>query len=123
MQLYLSCALIGALAGVIAALCGVGGGVFMVPVFVIGLHMEQKTAVATSLAIVIFTSIVATVRNSGNMLVDWKVVAATALASSVVVWFASDWLKKMSNLSLTRIFAVFMIAMGLWMLGKSLSKG
>jgi uncharacterized membrane protein YfcA len=123
MQLYLSCALIGALAGVIAALCGVGGGVFMVPVFVIGLHMEQKTAVATSLAIVIFTSLVATVRNSGNLLVDWKVVAATALASSVVVWFASDWLKKMSNLSLTRIFAVFMIAMGLWMLGKSLSKG
>lgn len=123
MQLYLSCALIGALAGVIAALCGVGGGVFMVPVFVIGLHMEQKTAVATSLAIVIFTSLVATVRNSGNLLVDWKVVAATALASSVVVWFASDWLKKMSNLSLTRIFAVFMIAMGLWMLGKSFSKG
>lgn len=123
MPFYLSCLLIGALAGVIAALCGVGGGVFMVPVFVIALHMEQKTAVATSLAIVIFTSVVATVRNSGNHLVDWKVVAATALASAVVVWFASDWLKKMSNLSLTRIFAVFMIAMGVWMLGKSFSKG
>jgi uncharacterized membrane protein YfcA len=123
MQLYLLCAFSGALAGAVAGLCGVGGGVILVPVFVIGLHMEQKTAVATSLAIIIFTALVATVRNSGNQLVDWKVVAATALASSVVVWFASDWLKKMSNLSLTRIFAVFMIAMGLWMLGKSFSKG
>ena len=123
MPLYALCVLIGAFAGVIAALCGVGGGVFMVPAFVICLHMEQKTAVATSLAIVIFTALVATVKNAGNLLVDWKVVVATAVASAVVVWFASDWLKKMSNLSLTRIFAVFMIAMGVWMLGKSFSKG
>lgn len=123
MQLYLICALVGALAGIVAGLCGVGGGLFMVPAFVIALHMEQKTAVATSLAIIIVTAFVATVRNTGNLLVDWKVVAATALASAVTVWFAADWLKKMSNLSLTRIFAALMIAMGVWMLGKSFSKG
>jgi uncharacterized membrane protein YfcA len=113
-------ALIGMVAGVLAGLCGVGGGVFMVPAFALLLHMGQKTAVATSLAIVIVTSVVATVKNTGNQLVDWKVVAATAVTSALVAWFAADWLRKLSNLSLTRIFAVFMIVIGLYMLIRSL---
>jgi uncharacterized protein len=113
------CVLIGAFAGMVAALCGVGGGVLMVPAFVLLLHMGQKTAVATSLAVVIFTSIAATAKNASNQFVDWKTVGLTALASVVVVWFAADLLKKMSNITLTRIFAVFMIVMGAQMLIKS----
>jgi uncharacterized membrane protein YfcA len=48
---------IGVLSGVVAALCGVGGGVVMVPAFVSLLGLPQKVAVATSLAIIIPTSI------------------------------------------------------------------
>jgi uncharacterized membrane protein YfcA len=112
-------ALIGAVAGILAGLCGVGGGVFMVPAFALLLNMGQKTAVATSLAVVILTSLVATVKNANNQLVDWKIVASTAVVSALVAWFAADWLKKLSNLSLTRIFAVFMILIGLYMLFRS----
>lgn len=120
---YLICAGIGIVAGVLAGLCGVGGGVFMVPAFVLFLSMKQKEAVATSLAVVIVTSVVATVKNSGNQLVNWKLAIVTALASILVVWYAADWLKKMSNLTLTRIFAVFMVVIGVWMLGRSFQKG
>jgi uncharacterized membrane protein YfcA len=119
MPVWVIGSLIGAVAGVLAGLCGVGGGVFMVPAFALLLHMGQKTAVATSLAIVIVTSLVATIKNAGNQLVDWKVVASTAVVSALVAWFAADWLKKLSNLSLTRIFAVFMILIGLYMLVRS----
>jgi uncharacterized membrane protein YfcA len=48
-----TCLAIGIVSGVIAALCGVGGGVVMVPAFVFFLKLPQKTAVATSLAIII----------------------------------------------------------------------
>lgn len=120
--------LIGVVAGVLAGLCGVGGGVFMVPAFVLLLKMSQKTAVATSLAVVILTSLAATARNVGNQLVDWRVVVPTALASALVAWFAADWLKRLSNQTLTRVFAVFMILIGLYMLtisfgNKSVSRG
>ncbi len=111
--------LLGAISGVAAALCGVGGGVFLVPAFVFFFGLPQKQAVATSLAVIILTSFVATIRNAGNLLVDWKVAVWTACGSAVVVWFAAEWLKKLSNATLTRIFAVFVILMGLYMLVRS----
>ena len=40
----------GALAGVANGLFGSGGGLFLVPLFVSWLHMEQKKAFATSVA-------------------------------------------------------------------------
>jgi uncharacterized membrane protein YfcA len=121
MSLYVIGALCGMAAGLLAGLCGVGGGIVLVPAFVFFLRMDQKTAVATSLAVIIVTSLAGTLRNSGNQLVDWKVVGATALASAVMVWFASDWLRKLSNLSLTRLFAIFMVVMGIYMLVRSFS--
>ncbi|MFO7535039.1 MAG: sulfite exporter TauE/SafE family protein [Kiritimatiellia bacterium] len=120
---YAICVGIGVVAGLLAGLCGVGGGVFMVPAFVLFLSMKQKEAVATSLAVVIGTALMGTLKNSGNQLVNWRVVIITSLASLLVVWFAADGLKKMSNLTLTRIFAVSIVAIGLWMLGRSFSKG
>src|SRR5213078_3555728 len=41
----------------------VGGRIFMVPMFVTFLGLTQKQAVATSLAVIIFTSVAATLSN------------------------------------------------------------
>ena len=46
-------AAIGIAAGLLGALCGVGGGIVMVPAFVAALGFEQKKAVATSLAVIV----------------------------------------------------------------------
>jgi len=112
------CLLIGGLSGVIAALCGVGGGVILVPAFVMFLGLEQKTAVATSLTAIILTSLAATIRNSGNNLVDFKVAIPTAIGSAALAWFAADYLKQLSNATLSRIFAVLLIVVGIHMLLK-----
>ncbi len=66
MQTILIPILIGCLGGTIAALCGVGGGIVMVPAFVLLLGMEQKQAVATSLAVIAPTAIVAIARISAG---------------------------------------------------------
>ena len=108
--------LIGALSGVIAALCGVGGGVVMVPLFVSYLGLSQKQAIATSLAAMILTAIAATAKNQSSELVNWKIAIPCGAAAAVIAWFASDALKALNNRTLTIIFACTMIAMGIRML-------
>ena len=107
--------LIGALGGLLAALCGVGGGIVMVPAFVLALGLEQKRAVATSLAVIVPTALIATVQYSRGGLVDWKIVLPTAVGAVAVAFLATDWLKSMSNITLTRIFALVLIAVGVRM--------
>ena len=116
MAQLVTCILVGMISGVAAALCGIGGGVIMVPAFVALLGLEQKTAAATSLAAIIVTALVATVKNSGNSLVNWKVTIPTALAAGVLAWFAADWLKLMSNLTLARVFGGLIVVIGMKML-------
>lgn len=112
----LTCLGIGVLSGVIAALCGVGGGVVMVPAFVMLLKLPQKTAVATSLAIIIPTALMATTQNARSGYVDWKVAIITAISASIFAYFGAGWLKTMSNETLTRIFGTVLVVFGLRML-------
>jgi uncharacterized membrane protein YfcA len=116
MQTLIFCILTGAVGGVVAALCGVGGGIIMVPAFVFFFGMDQKQAVATSLAAIILTALVASFKNVSNGFVDWKIAIPTALSAALVAWFAADGLRALSNLALTRIFAVVMVTLGLRML-------
>ena len=110
------CVMVGVATGVISALCGVGGGIIMVPAFVGLLGMNQKNAVATSLAAIILTALASSVRNWGNQLVDWRVSLATGLAAGLVAWFAAGWLKQLSNVTLTRLFAILILIIGAHML-------
>jgi hypothetical protein len=112
----LTCLGIGVLSGVIASLCGVGGGVVMVPAFVFFLNLPQKTAVATSLAIIIPTALMATTQNAKSGFVDWKIAAITAVSASVFAYFGAGWLKTMSNETLTRIFGTVLVIFGVRML-------
>ena len=107
---------IGVLSGVVAALCGVGGGVVMVPAFVFLLGLEQKVAVATSLAIIIPTALTATIQNARNDLVHWKFAAVTAVSAAIFAYFGAGWLKNLSNERLTQIFGVVLIVFGVRML-------
>ncbi len=108
--------LIGVVSGVVAALCGVGGGIVMVPFFVLLLGMPQKTAVGTSLAAIVLTALFASARNHANHFIDWRIAIASGVAGAVVAWFAADALRYLSNQTLTRIFAVLLIAVGIRML-------
>lgn len=112
----LKCLGIGIISGIVAALCGVGGGVVMVPAFVLMLDLPQKTAVATSLAIIIPTALMATTQNARSGLVNWQVVLYTAIASSIFAYFGAGWLKKLSNETLTQIFGMLLIVFGVRML-------
>lgn len=107
---------IGVLSGVIAALCGVGGGVVMVPAFVMLMALPQKHAVATSLAIIIPTAIMATVQNAKSDFIHWKLVLITSLSAATFAYFGAGWLKDLSNDTLTRVFGIILVVFGVKML-------
>ena len=118
MKLLFLGSLIGILAGLAGALCGVGGGIIMVPAFTLALGLEQKTAIATSLAVVVISGISGTANHvfSKSDLIDWKLVAVTATGAALAAWFGSDLMRTLSNQQLTRIFGVVMVLVGFPML-------
>jgi uncharacterized membrane protein YfcA len=118
---------VGSLAGVIAALCGVGGGVVMVPAFVMLLGLSQKQAVATSLMAMIPTAIVTSLKNqavfgsavqggASDRLGDWKIALLAGIGGSLMGWFAADWMRQWSDEKLVRFFGVILVLMGMRML-------
>ena len=112
----LICLGIGSVSGVIAALCGVGGGVVMVPCFVGMLGLSQKHAVATSLMAMIGTAVVSSIQNQRNGYIEVKMAMWTMVGGMIVSWFAAGWLKSMSNERLTQFFGAFLLIMGIRML-------
>ena len=119
MKLILFAILTGIAAGLLGALCGVGGGIVMVPAFVGLLGLEHKRAVATSMAVIIVMAFAATASNlRAHKLIDWQVVATVGLASAVAAWFGSDLMRGLSNQMLTRVFGGFLVVFGLRMLWK-----
>jgi uncharacterized membrane protein YfcA len=119
MKTLIIAAFTGVIAGLLGALCGVGGGIVMVPAFVTVLGFEQKKAVATSLAVIVIIALVATLNTSLRKepgLIDWRVVALAALAAALAAWFGTDLMHKLSNQYLTRIFGVVLLVFGIKML-------
>ncbi len=110
--------IVGLSAGLLGALCGVGGGIVMVPAFVTALGMEHKKAVATSLAVIVIVSLVSTLNTSlrkGDSMIDWRIVALTAVAAALAAWL-TDLMHKLSNQHLTRLFGFVLLAFGAKML-------
>ncbi len=74
-------AFIGLIAGVLAGMFGVGGGILFVPTLVLALGLTQLHAEATSLLAIIPTAVVGTWRQLRYGNVDLRAAAAIGIAS------------------------------------------
>lgn len=116
MKTLLTALIIGALAGCVAALAGVGGGILMVPAFKHFFDLDQKQAIATSSAVIVVTALAVTIQFAQDKLIHWQIVAWTAAGSTVIGFLVADHLKEFKNTTLTRGFALLLIAVGVKML-------
>jgi uncharacterized membrane protein YfcA len=91
LDVWLAAALIavGLLAGLVAGLYGVGGGVVIVPVLVILFSVPDPVAKGTSLVVILPTAIVGTLRNLRHGNTDLGAAAATGLGGVVSAYLAS----------------------------------
>jgi uncharacterized protein len=111
---------VGAIAGVLAGLLGVGGGLVIVPMMVITLTWQgipqehiMHLALGTSLASIVFTSVSSFMAHHRRGAVDWQVVRRTALGIVIGTSIGTFLVSKLSTGILKAIFVVFLYYMGI----------
>ncbi|HEX6370238.1 MAG TPA: sulfite exporter TauE/SafE family protein [Longimicrobium sp.] len=100
--------------GVLTGLVGVGGGFLIVPALVLLAGLQMKQAVGTSLAVIAMNSFTGLAGYLGQVDFAWSVIAgftAVAILGSMV---GVRLVSHVPQRALQRGFAVFLLAMGLW---------
>ncbi|MCE9613397.1 MAG: sulfite exporter TauE/SafE family protein [Lentisphaerae bacterium] len=123
MTLWLAYLAIGSIAGLLAGLLGVGGGLIIVPLLAFaftthGLPAEhvQRLALGTSLATIVFTATSSGLAHHRHGAVRWDAVARLA-AGIVVGTFGGSWVAaRLSPASLKGFFAAFLLYVSIQML-------
>lgn len=104
----------GLLIGSISAAVGIGGGILTVPILVLFYHLQGEVATATSLGLIVFTSLSATYAYIREKRIDFRlafVFIIIAVPGSVCGAILSQWLKAQNfELDIFQLlFAIIMI--------------
>lgn len=109
--------LIGLAAGMLGGMVGIGGGLVIVPALMYFLAFSQHEAQGTSLGLLVLpVAILAVINYYKNGYVDFRVVGLLAIGFVVGSYFGSKMALSIPQLTLKRIFAVFMILIAIKML-------
>lgn len=117
-MINIAVAAIGLLSGLVGGLFGVGGGVVIVPLLILALGISTKTAIGTSLAVIIPTSIMAALRHYQLGNVDLRLAALMAAGALIGALAGASLTAYVSGEWLRRGFAVFLILTAIRMLMK-----
>jgi len=122
LEIFLYCAAFGIISGVLSGLLGIGGGIVIVPFIAWlltnhGMPAESimQTAIATSLATIIITSISAVLAQHRRGAINWPVVKTLTPGIAIGAWFGADLAHFLSSELLAMIFGSFLLANGLRM--------
>ena len=99
----------GALAGLVSALFGVGGGIVIVPLLVGFAGYDAKRATSTSLAAIILIAIWGTIAQGALGNVDWSAAALIGIPAMVGVTVGVAVKQRISTARLEIGFAVLMV--------------
>lgn len=115
-------AAIGAFAGVMAGLLGVGGGIILVPAFYyafsgLGYDNAQlmQICLGTSLATIIFTSIRSVLAHHKKGAVDWQILRSWAPGIAIGAILGMVAATGLRSATLTAIFGILGVIVGLYM--------
>lgn len=109
MGFWVVCGMIGFVAGTLGGLLGVGGGIVMVPAFLNVLGMSARQAIGTSMGVILFTAISASLRHHqlGNL--DLRVVVPVALLSMCGAYVGATLTSRVPERTLRMVFAAFLV--------------
>jgi len=109
---YLYACLIGLASGLTSGLFGVGGGIVMVPAMMFLLKTDIKTAIGTSLAVIIPTAVMGALKHHQLSHVSWRM-ALAIMPMALAGGFCGAWLTRyLSSTDLKRAFGVFLVLVG-----------
>lgn len=113
----------GLAVGVMTGIVGVGGGFLIVPSLVLFAGLSIHHAVATSLVVIVANSWMAFFRYQGGMVedglsIDWATIGMFIGVGAVGTFVGKAVGGRINQRSLKRIFAVFLLIMGLVMVSR-----
>ncbi|WP_166263470.1 sulfite exporter TauE/SafE family protein [Marinobacter caseinilyticus] len=125
MELILACSALGIVAGILAGMLGIGGGVVIVPALILILTAQGYpgefvviSAVATSLATIIFTSISAARAQIKRKAVDWPIFRRWALLVVIGSFLSGFIAARLPAVVLEIGIACFLLVVSLIMLSR-----
>src|SRR3954451_24030109 len=102
----------GVAVGFLTGFLGVGGGFLVVPALVIVLRMPMRLAVGTSLMIIVLNSASSFASRLGAVGLDWRVIVPFTVGAVLSCIAAKSLAHRLSGTTLTRAFAILLIAVG-----------
>ena len=104
---------IGFVTGTLSGLLGIGGGVIMVPALVVLFSMPPVIAKGTSVAVIVPSAIVGTIRNRANDNVDLRVGAAIGIAGVISAVIGSVIANSLSDSLSNTMFAILLVSVAI----------
>jgi uncharacterized protein len=107
---------IGLVAGVFAALFGVGGGIVAVPLLILFARLPERSATATSLGAIGITALAGVVVYSlrGEVHVGYAALVGLPAAAGAIL--GTSLQQRITTTTLTYGFAGLLVAVGVWLL-------
>lgn len=113
----------GAVVGTITGLVGAGGGFLIIPALVLLAKLPMKQAVGTSLIIIAAKSLIGFTGDlRGDELIDWRFLGLFSAVAVIGILAGSMLSKRIPNEKLKPAFGWFVLVMGVYIIGKELSK-
>jgi uncharacterized membrane protein YfcA len=112
----------GAVVGLLTGVLGVGGGFLVVPALVMLLGLPVQVAVGTSLVVIAMNSLAGFLGHVGNDSFDPLVTLIFTAAGLVGTFSGMKLSRRLSSSKLQEAFAVFVIALAVFLLIDNLSK-
>lgn len=100
---------VGIVAGFLAGLLGIGGGVLKVPAFVLLLGMSQFIAAGTAAFTNILSAAAGALTFGANDAINWTAAATVFIGSAVGAWYGAKQLHRVPEFALTGIFSILML--------------
>jgi uncharacterized protein len=105
--------------GVLTGLVGIGGGFLVVPALVLLARVPMRQAVGTSLLVIAMNSAAGFAGYLDTVRFDWEFLAGFTAAAVVGALVGTALLTRIPQTALKRGFAVFLLAIGGFVLGKN----
>jgi len=115
-------ALEGSVVGVITGIVGAGGGFLIIPALVLLARLPMKMAVGTSLLIIAAKSLIGFLGDVSTQTIDWQMLLIFTALSIVGIFIGSALSKKINEKALKKGFGWFVLIMGIYIIGKELTK-
>lgn len=112
LTLWLSVVLVlaGVAVGLLASLLGVGGGAVLVPLMVVGMGMPTVVAKGTSLAVIVFSSVVGTIGNRRHSNIDVPAAVTVGLSGVLFGFIGGQVSLGLSDRVADTMFAALLLA-------------